>query len=53
MDKAQMIQAIIGKAVHSATVAGKKVNTTDLFFSLAFTDDKKLKAMCKKLGIAA
>ena len=51
MNKAQMIQAIIGAARNAATVAGKTVDTTDMFFTLAFRTDRELKAICKKLRI--
>lgn len=53
MDKKQMIHAIIETAVNAAFLAGKHVDTTDMFFTLAFTSERKLKAICKKLNIAA
>lgn len=52
MNKAQMIQAIIGAAKGAATVAGKHLDTADLFFTLAFRTEHELKAICKKLSVA-
>lgn len=50
MDKAQMIQAIIGAAVRAATIKGEKVDTTDMFFALAFRPESELTDLCQKIG---
>jgi hypothetical protein len=52
MTKAQMIQKIIETAKISAIAHGKFCDTTDMFFTLAFTSDANLKKLCKKLGVA-
>lgn len=52
MNKAQMIQAILGAAINAATMENKPLDTTDLFITLAFRTDRQLKQMCKKLNIA-
>lgn len=51
MSKAQMVNAIMGEAVRAAISAGKNVDTSDMFFSLAFKTERELKSICKKLGI--
>lgn len=52
MDKAQMIQAILGEAKSASIVAGKYFDYADLFITLAFRTERQLKQMCKKLNIA-
>jgi hypothetical protein len=53
MDKAQMIDAIIGAAKSAAILANKFFDAGDMFFSLAFRTDDELKSLCKKLNIKA
>jgi hypothetical protein len=50
MTKAQIIRRIIEAAKSAAIVEGRYCDTTDLFFTLAFTSDRALRAICKKLG---
>ena len=52
MTKAEMIQKIIETAKTSAIAHNKHCDTTDMFFTLAFTSDANLKKICKKLGVA-
>ncbi|WP_261460439.1 hypothetical protein [Serratia entomophila] len=51
MSKAQMVDAIMGAAVRTAIIAGKNIDTADMFFTLAFKTERELKSICKKLGI--
>jgi hypothetical protein len=51
MTKADMIRKIIETAKASAIANNKFLDTTDMFFTLAFTSDANLKKICKKLGV--